>query len=231
MIGFNEIPNTIRVPWAYIEFDSSKAQQGPSIQPYTSLILGQKLAAGTQDELELVTVTSEEQTRLLFGAGSQLHMMLRRYFINDLVTPVKVIAIDDLSAGVAATGEVLFAGSSIKAGTLAFYIGGVRMTAAVAADDTPAEIATAFIAAINAKAECPVMALVNVTPEQADLTAKNKGVEANDLDIRFNYADDEATPENLTYAITAMSSGAGNPDVSEIIAVLPDTQFNVIVAP
>ena len=103
-ISFDGIPSGVRVPWAYIEFNNSNAQQGPSIQPYTTLIMGQKLAAGTQSELELVTVTSEAQARTLFGAGSQIHMMCRKYFQNDLVTPVKVVAIDDHASGVAATG-------------------------------------------------------------------------------------------------------------------------------
>ena len=214
-IGFNNIPNTIRVPWAYIEFDSSRAQQGPSIQQFTTLVMGQKLSSGSQDELEMVTVTSEAQARALFGAGSQLHMMLRRYFINDLVTPVKVIAIDDSSTGNAATGSVLFGGTSVKTGTVVLYIGGIRITAAVTEGDTNEEIAAAVNTAINAKSECPVSSAVNgVTPEQLDFTAKNKGEESNDIDIRFNYADGEVLPENMTATITAMSGGSGNPDVS-----------------
>ena len=232
MISFDGIPSGVRVPWAYIEFNNSNAQQGPSIQPYTTLIMGQKLAAGTQAELELVTVTSEAQARTLFGAGSQLHMMCRKYFLNDLVTPVKCVAIDDHASGVAATGTLLAAGSSIKTGVLALYIGGIKIPVLVTEDDTPAEIATAITAAITAEALSPVSAVVNdTTAEQVDLTAKNKGVEANDVDIRINYADDDVTPENLTLTITAMASGAQNPDVSEITAILPDNQYNVVVMP
>ena len=231
-IGFNEIPNTIRVPWSYIEFDSSKAQQGSAIKSYKTLVMGQKLTAGTQAELELVSVTSEAQARKLFGAGSQLHMMLRRYFLNDLVTEVKAVAIDDAGASVAASGNVLFGGSSVKTGVLYAYIGNIRIPVLVTEGDTKAEIAAAFVAALNAKAECSVSAAVNgTTAEQADLTTKNKGEEGNNIDIRFNYADGEVFPENLTATITALTSGAGNPDVAEILAILPDDQYDVIVAP
>jgi len=230
-IGFNNIPTTIRVPWTYVEFDNTRAQQGPAVQPYTTLIMGQKLSAGTKDELTLQTITDEAQARTYFGVGSMLHRMCKKYLENDKITSVKAIAIDD-AAGSQATGSIAFTGSSIKAGTLFLYLGGQRITLAVDEGDTGTEIAAALNTLIGATSELPVSSAVNGTDDfQLDFTFKHVGEAGNDCDIRVNYADDEELPENLVATITAMSGGTSNPDVGEIIAVLPDDQYNVVVCP
>ena len=46
-ISFNEVPANIRVPFMYAEFDNSNAVQGPSLQLYRAVLVGNKLAAGT----------------------------------------------------------------------------------------------------------------------------------------------------------------------------------------
>ena len=75
-ISFNDIPSTLRVPWCYIEFDNSGAIRGDTVQPYTILVLGQKLAAGTAEVEKPVLVTSEAQANTLFGEGSMLAQMV-----------------------------------------------------------------------------------------------------------------------------------------------------------
>ena len=231
MVSFNNIPTTIRVPWTYVEFDNTRAAQGPAVQPYTTLIMGQKLSTGTKDELTLQNITSEAQALTYFGEGSMLHRMCKKYLENDTITSLKAIAIDD-AAGSPATGQISFTGSSIKAGTLYLYIGGQRVTLAVAEGDTGTEIAAALNTLINATDELPVTSAVNGVNDYAlDLTFVHVGAAGNDCDIRVNYADDEELPENLVVTIVDMSGGTTNPDVAEIIAVLPDDQFNVVVCP
>ena len=60
-ISFNQVPSTVRVPFAYIEFDSSRAVQGLNALEYSVLLLGQKLDTGTADAGELVLLSSAEQ--------------------------------------------------------------------------------------------------------------------------------------------------------------------------
>ena len=108
-ISFNSVPNTL-VPFTYTEFDNSKAEQGSAVKAYTILAMGQKVASGSKAELEMATITSESQAKTLFGEGSMLHLMCRKYLQGNKVTTLKAIAIDDLLAGVLATGNVLFAG-------------------------------------------------------------------------------------------------------------------------
>ena len=57
-ISFNEIPTTIRVPFVYVEFDNSRAVQGPALMPYRNLVIGQRLATGTVPALTPTRVTN-----------------------------------------------------------------------------------------------------------------------------------------------------------------------------
>jgi phage tail sheath gpL-like len=231
-ISMNQIPNNARTPYFYVEFDTSKAQQGAALQVYTALLIGQRLAAGTKPEGQIDLVTSESQAKQYYGAGSMLASMVASFLKDNKVTALKCIALDDLGAGVAATGDVLFGGASIKAGTLAMKIAGRRYAVGVSEGDTPAEVATALVAAITADADAQMGAAVNGgTPEQVDFTAKHKGVVSNEVDIRTNPESDDVLPENLTAVITGMSGGTGNPDIATAITAIGDIQFHVIGQP
>lgn len=232
-IPFQGIPNTIRVPFVYVEFSNAAAQQGPAIQKYTTLIIGQRLSAGEVSELVPTVITSEAQARAAFGAGSMLHGMCKAYLDNDKVTEMVAIAQDDDGAAVAAGGEALIAGTATADGTLAFYIAGRKISVLVTEGDTAADVAAALVAAITAEDLSYCSAAVNGgTPEQVDLTAKNAGVAGNDIDLRFNYADDDAFPAGITGTIqTAMAGGTTNPDIDDVLGVLPETQYNVIIHP
>lgn len=232
-ISFNGIPTTLRVPFVYVEFDNSKAQQGASVQPYTTLLVGQKLAAGSKPELEVVSVSTEAEAIEYFGRGSMLHHMISKYRLNDKITELKVIAIDDAGASVKATGKFTIAtGAVTKAGVFNFYVMGQKIPIAVSVGDDQDAIALALISAINADSNLPVTAAAGVGADECVVTAKNGGLVGNEIDLRINYYQEDKTPDGIAgVTVTAMASGAGNPDISEIIAVMPEDQFNVIVHP
>jgi len=78
----------------------------------------------------------------------------------------------------------------------------------------------------------PVTASVNAST--VTLTADNKGLCGNEIDIRLNYygtSAGEATPTGLTYAITALSGGAVNPSLTTALGNLGNTTFDFIVSP
>lgn len=75
-ISYNEIPNAIRVPLAYIEFDNSKATSGTPAMLHKVLMLGTKLATGSATAGQAVRVLNVSQARQLFGRGSQLARMV-----------------------------------------------------------------------------------------------------------------------------------------------------------
>jgi phage tail sheath gpL-like len=234
-ISFNEIPSALRVPFVAIEFAANQAQQGPALQVYKALLIGQMTAAGTATEGVPVLVTSVIQAETLFGKGSNLHSMVDAFLKNNKVTELHCIPLDDNGAGAQATGSVDFAGTATAAGTLHFYIAGRKVEVAVASGDDQDDMATNLVAAITGSSEIlPVSAAVNGGDASiVDLTALHKGDEVgNKIDLRFNYQAGEEFPAGITDpVITDMSGGTTNPDIATAISGLGDTQYNVIGIP
>ena len=231
-ISFNEIPAGILTPGVHVEFDNSQANQGLPVQPHKILVLAQKLAAGTAAANVPVLVTSAAQALALGGQGSMAHQMFERLKAADNLTESWLLPMDDAVAGAAAAGDITFTGPATAAGTINLYIGGRRVRAAVASADTATVIAAAVQAAIAADADLPVTAIVNgVDDAQVDLTARHKGENGNDIDLRFNYFQGEALPAGVGTTVVAMSGGTGNPDVNSAITAIGDEQYNSIVMP
>lgn len=231
-VSFNQVPNGIRVPFLYAEFDNSGAVRGAGVQPYKTLMIGQKLVAGTKAANTQHLITSKEQAKEYFGAGSMLAKMAEAYLKINKSNELHCVALDDAGAGVAATGSILFAGSPTKAGTLKLYIEGKVAQIAVSVGQTAAQIATALNAVIGADSDFVISSVVNGgVAEQLDFTAKNKGEVGNEIDLRLNYFVGDETPVGLTATITPLSGGATNPDISSAIAILDDEQYMLIVTP
>ena len=194
-ISFNKVAVNLRTPGVFTEYDASQATLGAGIQPYLALIIGQKIAGGTQDALTPIRITSAAQAKNYFGEGSILHRQAIAWFEENTSSEVWAVAFDDPSGSVAATGDIVFTGPATAAGTLSLYIGGIRVQVGVASGDTATEIAAAVVAAIGNVANLPITAAVNGSDDtQVDFTAKNKGTLGNDIDLRFNYFSSEETP-------------------------------------
>ncbi len=231
-ISFNSVPSNLRTPFLFAEFDNANAVQGPSLQTYKVLMMGSKIASGTKDALTLNLVTNAESAKTYFGAGSMLASMAAAFLKANTTNELYCVPLDDAGAGVASEGSILFAGSPTKAGTLRLYIAGKKAEVAVAIGESLTDTVIALAAVITADEDIPLSAAPNgVTAEQLDFTAKNKGEPGDDIDIRFNYYDGDETPTGLTYTVTAMNGGSGNPDVSTVFAILDDTQYLQFVSP
>lgn len=229
-VQFNLVPSGLLTPGVFTEFDTSKAQQGPALQAYDVLMVGQKLSSGTKAAGSIDLVTSSSQGRQFYGAGSMLAAMIDKYFAENKINALFCIALDDDGAAVDATAEIDLGGSSIEAGTLGYLIAGRRYRVGVSEGDTPTEIAAALQAAIAADADRQVDAAVNGADDTiVDLTTRNAGAVGNELDVRLD--PDLELPTNLTSAITGFSGGSGNPDVSSVITAMGETQYHIVVMP
>lgn len=229
MINFNGIPTNLRVPFTYVEFDSSKAVQGPTLKAYKALILGQKLAAGTATADVAVAVTSKAQAKTLFGAGSMLYNMVKAWLDNNSTTELFVIPQADNGAGVAATATLAFAGPASGAGTINLYLAGKIYQVAVASGDTATTIGAAVAAAITADADA-ICTAASVTGT-VTLTFKHKGLIGNELDVRFNYYQGEVFPTGVSCVITGFAGGTANPTLTAAISAMAEVQYDVIVLP
>lgn len=229
-VSFNEVPDSIRVPGIYIEIDPSKAAGGGAVMERRLLLVGQRLSTGTQPALTAIRLGSQagDQAAQAFGQGSMLHGMAAAARKANGYVDIWAIALDDAEAGVAATGTVTLAGTPTAAGTIALYIGGTVVRAAVAAAEAVATLATRLAAAINANADLPVTA--SAALGVVTLTCRWKGETGNDLDVRLNYYG-EQTPAGLTATPTAMTGGTANPDVTAALAAIAGQQYYSIVCP
>lgn len=230
-IPFNQVPANMRVPFLYAEFDNSNAVQGPQTQPYNIIMIGPMLNAGTKAEKTKNLVTSPEDAKLFFGAGSLLAEMAAKYLNINRTNELYCIGLEDDAAGVAATGSVKLTGAPTAAGTLSLYIGGIVSRVAVASGASLASIATAMQAVLAANADLLVTSVIDgVDTAKINLTARNKGLPGNDIDIRFNYNSDEDFPAGLGVTTVAMSGGLTNPSIADAIASIGDPQYIMMVS-
>jgi phage tail sheath gpL-like len=184
------------------------------------MIVGTYLASitGITDEVP-VQITGEADAGSRYGFGSMIHRLAVRTFSGGNGVPTWVTPQAEAGGAVAASGTVTFSGTSIGAGTLAFYVAGLRVAVSVASGATPAEVATALVAAITADKDLPISAVVNATPEQVDITSKSKGTWGNFIDLSVSILSDDAdnAPANLVSVIVDMASGTGIPDISDAL--------------
>lgn len=217
----------LRAPFVYVEFDPSRAFVGPSILAYKVLLIGQRISSGARPELQLDKVTSYEEAVALYGSGSNLARMFKAWFAGNRYTEVYGISQDDDGAGVAATGSFAITGTATAVGSFVGYIDGERFPVAVTVGMTAAQIGDALVAAVGSEV---AVTIANVTGT-ATTTSKNLGESGNGIDLRINYNAGEELPAGISCVVTAMSSGANNPDIADVITAIGDTWFNVMCAP
>ncbi|PKH22289.1 phage tail protein [Enterobacterales bacterium CwR94] len=237
-ISFNAIPANINVPVFYAEMDNSAAntaQEGGK-----SLLIGYTLPDAPLEPHRLTLMPTAAQAQKEAGQGSQLARMVAAYRSVDPFGELWVIALKPSDAGVA-KGGVLLAGSPTAAGNLNVYIGRSRVQIAVAAAEPMASIAQSLADKINALADLPVTAKVDDPAEDDDgsqrqltLTAKYGGTLGNGIPLTLNYygsGSGEILPAGLNVTLTAFTGGAGDADLSPVVAAMGDEPFDFIGSP
>lgn len=229
-ISFNNIPANVRVPLFYAEMDNSQA--GYFSQTLRTLIIGQKLAAGTAVANVPILVSRTDDAKTQFGIGSMLARMHELYRANDSVGEVWCLPVDDAGAGAQASGTLTVTGPATETGTLNLYIGAQRVQVAVASGDANTAIAAAINAAINADTTLPVTSTVLVGV--VTVTARHKGSLGNGIKMQLNYrgaAGGEKTPAGVGVAVVALSGGTTDPTLTTALAALGDDEYDFIIMP
>ena len=171
------------------------------------------------EEFKLYQITSPEDAGDKFGYGFQAHRLAKYAYagsdgVETWVCPVKFDV-----AGVQATGTLTFVGTITTAGTLHLYISGEYVPVTLAKDDTATDMAAAVVAAVTADNTLPVTAS-NVAGV-VTFTAKDEGVETNNISLKLNLFLEQELPAGITSAtIVDMASGAGVMDLDSALAAL-----------
>jgi phage tail sheath gpL-like len=240
MLPFREIPSgsQFRVPGVYAELDSSQANTAQT--PLRALIVGQITAGGLATPNVPLVSAGVQDARAQGGVGSMLAGMTAAYNQADPFGEVWYLPLADAEGAVAATGTITITGSPTAAGTISLYIAGNlsyygqpgAIAVPVTVGESASSIATAVAAAVNALTDLPVSASDAVGV--VTITANNKGLAGNDIDLRVNYGGTqagEATPAGITVAIAPMAGGATNPTLTTALANLGDMPFDFIATP
>lgn len=232
MISLSNIPLNLRTPGQYLEIDSSAAVQGLATQRQRTLVFGQLLPTGTAPAGQAMLVSAAGQADGLFGRGSQLAAMAAAAKAANPAGELWALGLDDSAGGVAATGSITFAGTAIGAGTVALYIAGTRVQAAVSVGFTAVQVASVVNAAIAANTALPITATVDdLDTTKLNLTARHRGSDAGAIDVRLNFALGDLLPTGITATLVALTGGTGNPDIVEALGTIAAGQYQTIITP
>lgn len=223
-IAFNQIGSSIRKPGKYAEFNTALAVRTLPGNLQRTLIVGQRLAAGTVLANTVVDVFSDTDAATYFGRGSIAHLMVRAALRANPYLSLQVIAMDDAGAGVFATCTITLVGAATSAGVLTALVSGVPVKIAVATGDTPTIIAAALKAQFDAQPDLPVTA--TVAAGVVTLTAKHKGTLGNGIKVAASI-----TASAVTATPTAMAAGATDPVLATALAVVFASGHNIIITP
>lgn len=206
-ITYNEIPQALRYPGAYIEIDGSQAGLGSGLPAV--LLVGLRLPSGTAPAGEVVRIGSVRDAQIKAGAGSMLAQMAASYRKVDQTFDLYMLPFDDESArgSMPATGSIEVLSSPTSDGVLSLYIAQRAVGVQMFRFQTQHQSAQAIAQAINAWGDD-----MPVTASSSDglvvLTAKQCGLTGSDIDLRLNLYG-ETTPEGIPVSIA--SFGAFNP--------------------
>lgn len=232
-MALGNIPNDLRVPLFYMEFDNSLAVSGTPTMPNKILVLGQMAVDASATALTQYPITNDDQPAALFG-NSMITDTLNTLRKANSYTETIAMPIGDLASGAAAkaTDGFVVSGSAQASGTLYLMIAGTEAQVGVEQGDTAEAIASKIVDFIttNANDYC-VTASIGDPATQVVLTANWKGETGNDIDLRCNYYVGNTFPKGVKITAGTMNDGSGTPDMSEIIAHLGDEWFNHIVCP
>lgn len=171
------------MPGVYIEENFAQGPAAGSGSPREVILMGNLLPSGTATANTViygpdspVTLQTEQDCITLFGAGSELHRMFRRFTKVNQTTTLRAIAITQ-SAGAQATLVLTLTVTATANGTLRVWVGDTSVETAITNGDTPTVIAANAVVNINSITSLPVVA--SSSSGVLTLTAKQAGLRGN----------------------------------------------------
>lgn len=225
-IGHNDIPNNIRTPLAFIEFDNSGAVSGTPSPLHQTLIIALGNEKGTAKVGEVTRIQSPTAATAAFGIGSMGNFMGEAYFNNNAEGNAYALVLEPV--GTAAKGSIEVIGEPTFGGTVSLYIAGIRVQVVMPQGADSVKMHELIVAAIN-RTKLPVTAAV--VSEKVELTANWLGETGNQITVLMNCNTGEETPAGIELKITTMAKGTGSPDIADAIIALGQDWYQHIVMP
>lgn len=194
------------VPGVYIQTNFAAGLASSGGTTYSAIILANMLDTGsaTADTViygpdTAVSMTSVDDAIELFGDGSEMARMVKRFMDVNKTTPLYAVAVSDGYGAAQATGTITVATSATGPATLRIFVEDEFVDTGIANGDSPTDIADQAIINVNGKSSWPVIAS-NVAGV-ITLTAKNAGLRGNT--IRY-FA--QILPANISTTVTPLAS-------------------------
>lgn len=187
----------------------------------------------TEIEAAISRILTSDEAAVFWGYGSMMHIMADASFSANKRVELYGISLDDAGAGVAASGGIDFNGTTAtKAGVVTLWVGNQKVEIAFSLGDALADISAALNEEIAATTMLPLTSVQESyqgDPIQDELTftAKNKGVIGNQIDLEITITDGTG----ITATITAMNSGATDPDIQTALDEVFSTRYHFIANP
>ncbi|MGL3102500.1 phage tail sheath subtilisin-like domain-containing protein [Enterobacter asburiae] len=224
-IQFDTIPNSIRKPGVYIEFNTRLAVNTLPGNPQRVLVIGPMLSTGTADPLTAVSVFSDDEAASYFGAGSLAASMAAAAIKANSYLQLDVIGIEDGDAGVKAGGGVTIQGTATKTGTLSVWIAGTQVAVNVESGDTPATVIPALVDAMQQVPELLVTGAYDPEKSQLTVTCRSNGEWGNGITLKAT------TTSGLTLTVVPMAGGEMDPDIQPALDAVFAAGHNILICP
>jgi len=225
------------VPGNYLDIQFAQGEAAGSGSPIEVLLMGNMLSTGTATTNTIVygpdtivQLQTEQNAIDLFGTGSELHRMFRRFVKINKNTTLRAIAVAE-SAGAQATGTIRFVGTATAAGTARLYVHDEVIEVPVDNLDTSSDVATDLATAINQQTHWGVTAAATATGTWAfvTMTARQRGPRGNE--IRYMPG---ITPNiGLTVATAvdrALADGATADSNTTALSTINNSKYYYVVA-
>lgn len=224
-ISHNTIPNNIRTPLVFIEFDNSGAVSGTPAMLHKTLMIALSNEKGTASDGEITRIPSESAAINAFGEGSMGHFMSKAFFENNKEGDLYALPLK--AVGTAAKGSIEVIGSANYGGTISLYIAGNRVQIVVPQNAPATKISELIADAINALV-LPVIA--KAVSEKVELTSTWLGETGNETSILVSYHG-ESKVQGIELKIEKMANGTGSPEIADAIIALGQDWYQHIIMP
>jgi phage tail sheath gpL-like len=237
-ISFNNIPDSVRTPGAYVEIDNSRALKGLAQNPHKALIIGQKLSTGTAAIETVKQITSAALADGYFGVGSVLSRMCKFFKDNNPNTELHAIALSN-NGGVKAEGIIKFDSAMSATANTTYYllINGIPVYTTINSAWSVTDVNSAIIDKISLATNLPVTGSASASAAGSDhivIMAKQSGTLGNYIDVRANYFTGQSNPAGWSIGgiiYSALGGGSVDPAISDAWGIIDNEQYHYIIQP
>ena len=230
-VDFSLVPSSAAASATYIEQVPERRSKTAAVLPQKILFFAQYNTGKTPVANVPVKILSLGDIQTRAGRGSMAAIMYEAITRTSGAVEIFWGPLVDNAGGVVATKTLTVAVTTVLAGTVSLYVAGRKITTAVTAGMTNAQIATAIAAAITANLDCSMTA--EATTNVVTLTARNKGLAPQGINIALDLESDDlaAEPSGVSIAIANVTAGTTDPLLATALGLLGDMFYTVIASP